>query len=446
MKLRHRLALLVGSIVAVTIVVTGALTWWVASPSLIGAVDDLLGDQVDTFERVVADEVDRLAEIEATQSDPITQTAFRAQLTRPDGTVIGDTDLLLDPADLEAARTDDGDRFRTVEIDGESYRVLTREIDQGVVQLATSVESIESGLSDLRGTIRLTALLGIAIAAAAAWFLARRFTRPIVAVTDAAAQLSQRQGLPEPIVTDRTDEIGQLADSFNELVSALDLSQQQQSRLVADAGHELRTPLTSLRMKVEFLQSEPDLPIEQRTKIVDGAAVELEALGALVTELVDLAASGNAAEPRQELDLSELVEEVAARARLTTNRTITTSTDGTVVTARPNMVRRALSNLIGNAHKYSPVGAPIEIVQFRGGIEVRDHGSGFDDADREHAFDRFYRSATVQHVPGSGIGLAIVKQVADTHDGAVWIGTAADGGAVVGFSLGPVARRTSDHN
>ena len=332
-NLRRRLALLVGGIVAVTIPIIGALTSWMAGPSLIGAVDELLSDQVDNFELVFDDDAARLAEFEEADRNPLTQTTFRVQLIRPDGTVVGDTSIPLTPGDLERARSSDEERFRTVDIDGHPFRVLLRGIDQGVVQVATDIESIESGLTDLRRAIQITALVAVVVAGAAGWFVARRFTRPIVDVTDAAVQLAQQRGLPEPIVTERKDEIGQLADSFNRLLSALEVSRQQQSRLVADASHELRTPLTSLRMKVEFMQRQTDLTSEQRTTVVDGAAIELEALGALVDELVDLAASTNTDEEPQRLDLGEVVDEVATRARLTTNRTVTTSTSGTVVIA-----------------------------------------------------------------------------------------------------------------
>ena len=106
------------------------------------------------------------------------------------------------------------------------------------------------------------------------------------------------------------------------------------------------------------------------------------------------------------------------------------------MSARPTMVRRAIANLIGNADKYSPADTPIEINEFGGGIEVRDHGPGFGTDDRERAFDRFYRAGDVQHLPGSGIGLAIVKRAADVHGGRVWIDDARGGGAIVGFSVG----------
>lgn len=440
MTLGRRLALLLAGIVAIAVPATGALAWLLAGPSLIEAVDELLGDQVDNFERVYEADPERLAAIRAADAGPLTQTTFRVQLIEDDGTVIGDTGLIAPPDEVRAARETGADRFRTVDIDDRTFRVLLRAVDGGVVQIATDIESIESGVSNLRRGITLSGTVAVIVAGGAGWVVARRFTKPIVEVTNAAAQLAERRGVPQPINTDRRDEVGRLAHSFNALVSALEISQQQQARLVADASHELRTPLTSLRVKVEFLQSEPTLPVGQRVSIIDGAALELEALSALVTELVDLAASNNDDETPQATNLGALVDDVAARARLTTGRTINTASEGTIASVRPLMIRRALSNLIGNAHKYSPADTPIEIAEFGGGIEVRDHGPGFDPDDRAHAFDRFYRSRAVQNVPGSGIGLAIVKQVADTHDGDVWIDDAQGGGAVVGFSVGGVRR------
>ncbi len=437
MSMRRRLALTLGGLFAVVVIVYGALTFWLAGTNVRGAIDKQLAEQADSVEALLLDNrrppvpdfVERTA-------DRLSETTFSVQLIGPGGTVEGDSDLPFDDATIERALSEDGDRYRTIELEGRSYRMITRGVGTTVLQLATDVDSIEDGLRGLRGGLLLMGLVGIGVAGLVGWLVARSFTRPIVEVTRAASQLAEQRELPQPIATDRRDEVGQLADSFNELLAELDVSQRQQERLVADASHELRTPLTSLRVKIEFLRSEPDLPAEQRARIIDGAAVELEALGDLVTELVDLATSTPADEPSVVLDLGELVDDAARRARATTHRTITASTSGAIVSARPTMVRRALANLIGNADKYSPADTPIEISEFGGGIEVRDHGPGFAASDRDRAFDRFYRAGDVQHLPGSGIGLAIVKRAADIHGGRVWIDDARGGGAVVGFSVG----------
>lgn len=440
--MRRRLAIVLSALFAVVVVTYAVLTWWLAGRNVTGAIDDQLAEQADVAELLAIDERRGRfpGNFDDRAVDRLSETTFRVQFIERDGDVVGDTDLPVDPEAVARARAGADDQYATIELDDRSYRMLTRGVDGSVLQLATDIDSIERGLRGLRGGLFLMGLIGIGAAGVVGWFVARSFTRPIVDVTAAAAQLAERRELPQPIETDRRDEVGKLAESFNELLSALAMSQEQQERLVADASHELRTPLTSLRVKIDFLRAEPDLPAGQRAEIIEGAAVELEALGDLVTELVDLATDSSADEPVERVDLGALVDDAARRARLTTHRTITTSTTGAIVEARPTMVRRALSNLIGNAHKYSPADAPIEIAEFSGGIEVRDHGPGFDDDERAHAFDRFYRSSGVQHVPGSGIGLAIVKQTADVHGGRVWIDDVPGGGAAVGFSLGPVLR------
>lgn len=446
MSISRRLALTLGGVVAVLVICLGVLNLWLAGSNLRGAVDALLVEQADSVEQISAQRRGRAAEFDELDGRPLDdallgrdarfeERGFRLQFIAADGSVTGDSGLPIDSQLVDDVRESDTDALRTVEIDGRKFRVITRSTGEEVIQIATDITSVEDGLSGLRKGAMVLGLVGIGVAALLGWVVARRFTKPIKDVTAAAAQLAGERGLPLPIETDRTDEIGDLAASFNGLLSALEVSREQQLRLVSDAGHELGTPLTSLRLKMEFLQSQPDLPAEKQRAIVDGAAVELEALGALASELVDLASNGADDEVPQLVNLGETVEEAARRARLTTQRVITTSTDGVVVTARPAMVRRALSNLIGNAHNYSPPDEPIEIHEHGGGIEVRDHGPGIDPEERPYAFDRFFRARDTQHLPGSGIGLAIVKQTADLHRGRVWIDDAPGGGAVVGFSV-----------
>lgn len=434
MSIRTRLAIVLGGVTMVAVVVIAGLTWWLAATNVRTSIDDLLSDQAATARAVVRAAESGPLELPPRSDDALAERTFLIQVVLPDGSVIGDTGLPIDESVGAAVRNDD-ESFRTVDLDDRQYRVLSFSEDDALVQLATDVTSVEDGLRRLRTGVRLVGLIGAAAAAVIGWLIAHRLTRPIVDVTAAASQLAHDTALPTPIRSNRSDEVGALAESFNDLLEALETSRVQQSRLVGDASHELRTPLTSLRLKIDFLRSQPDLDPDARERIVEGAATELEALSALVSELVDLAAGATTDEPAERVDLGDIVEESARRARLTTGRTITTSTEHVTVTAHPAAVRRALSNLIGNAHKYTPDGTPIEIHEFGGGIEVRDHGSGISTADRQRAFDRFYRSNATQDRPGSGIGLAIVKQTADLHGGDVWIDDGADGGAVVGFSI-----------
>jgi two-component system sensor histidine kinase MprB len=95
----------------------------------------------------------------------------------------------------------------------------------------------------------------------------------------------------------------------------------------------------------------------------------------------------------------------------------------------PERLGRAVDNLLDNAAKYSPDGAPVEIGLRAGVLSVRDHGPGIPAADRPHVFDRFYRGSGARGRPGSGLGLAIVRQVAETHGGTISVDEAAGGGA-----------------
>lgn len=442
MSLSRRLALVLGSVVVAVVITSAVLSAFLARSSLEGSVDETLRTQADGFAGRLAASI-RFNGVVTSPERGLDETAlgeaaFRLQVVDRDGTVAFESARV--PVDLDVVEEalGGGDTFRTAQIEGRPFRILVRPLDDdSVVQLATTVESLEDGLGDLRRALVIVGVVGVGVVLVIAGLTARQLTRPIVEVTEAAGRLVHDRALPEHIETDRRDEVGRLASAFNDLVDALRLSREQQDRLVADASHELRTPLTSLRMKIDFLEAEPGLPDTQRQAIVTGAAAELEALTALVGELVDLASNGAVDEAVQPLALGELVQEIAARTRLTTDRTITVSTDDGEVQARPGLVRRALSNLVDNAHKYSPEDAPIEIWQSGTSVEVRDHGPGMHGETRERAFDRFYRAPDAQTVAGSGIGLAIVKQVADVHGGRVWIDEPTGGGTVVGFSVGP---------
>ena len=85
--------------------------------------------------------------------------------------------------------------------------------------------------------------------------------------------------------------------------------------------------------------------------------------------------------------------------------------------------------------KWGAGDGPINVTVAGGRVAVRDHGPGIDAADRDQVFDRFYRSAAARSMPGSGLGLSIVKQVVEAHDGEVFVEPAEGGGAIVGFEL-----------
>jgi two-component system sensor histidine kinase MprB len=322
--------------------------------------------------------------------------------------------------------------------DGEHLRLITAPVaavDHAVIQIARSLDEVDGTLSGLTVVLALLSIGGVAVAVALGLLVARGALRPIAKLTSAAEHVAETQELAARIDVDRDDEVGRLAASFNAMLAALEQSRAQQRRLVRDAGHELRTPLTALRTNLELLARAGDMAEVDRSRLLDDVMFELGEMSDLMNELVDLAADTAAEEPQVEVRLDLLVEDVAERFRRRTGRHIDVSAEPVTVKGREGRLERAVSNLVDNAAKWSSDDEPIDIVLAGGRLSVRDHGSGVLDADKGQIFDRFFRSAAARSTPGSGLGLSIVKQVAEEHGGTVFVEDGDGGGAVVGFEL-----------
>ena len=287
----------------------------------------------------------------------------------------------------------------------------------GAVVTLTSLEPTDKALHRIGFWIVLISGMGIAAAAALAAFVATAALRPVRRLTAAAETVASTGNLNERVAVVGHDELGRLAARFNEMLAALERSVGAQRRLVADASHELRTPLTAARTNVDLLR-EGKLPEDEARHALDEASVELDALTRLVSDLVELARGEERKLRIEDVNLDHLVEATVERARARSPQaTFVTALSPTVVQADPVLLERAVSNLLDNAVKYSPAGAPIEVSVRSGEVVVQDHGPGIADEDLPRVFDRFYRAATSRSKPGAGLGLAIVREAAEAHGG-----------------------------
>lgn len=334
-------------------------------------------------------------------------------------------------------------RFRTIDLDGESTRVITMAFPQGgAIMLARGTAERDNVLDGLRDRLILIGATGIVAAAIVGFLLATRIVAPVRRLTRTAEHIAATRDLTTPIPAAGRDEIGSLSTSFTTMVASLASSQEQQQRLISDASHEMRTPLTSLRTNLELLarlESQPlaVLPEGERQAVISDLQFETSELTTLLTELVELATDRTAnEEPLEHTEFAGLCEAIAVRARRRTGRDIhLAQLDTATVEVRPHLIERAISNLVDNAIKYSPIGTPIEIEVHGSRVEVRDHGPGIADDDLPRVFDRFFRATSARTQPGSGLGLAIVKQIVESHEGTVFAGNHPGGGAIVGFEL-----------
>jgi len=358
------------------------------------------------------------------------------QVISADGSVLvgfGEVDLPVSNDVLEIANHSQLARVRaSVEIEGVKYRMLSVPIRQGgALQIAIDVADIERAKQAIQRGGLLLALLGMLGSATIAWFSASRVSRPIKDLADAAEQIARTGNLDVEVVVDGDSEIKQLTSSFNLMTAALRSSREQQKQLVQDASHELRTPLTSLRANSELLQRS-DLDENARVEILRDIRIEVDELTLLSSELSALATDQKLSELVAKVDLGPLVEEVVSRARRRYSRDISLSiNDSATVDLRQSQFDRALSNLIDNAVKFSPVETAIEVVVNTNRIEIVDHGPGVAVSDKTRIFERFYRSTSTRSLPGSGLGLAIVKQFVNDHDAKIEVADTPGGGATM---------------
>lgn len=374
---------------------------------------------------------------------PLTRYDTSSQLVDAGGSVVeawGPASLPVDDADRAIAAAGSGHRFHTVTVDGVPFRVVTVGVDGGALQVARDVSETARVLDALRWRFALVGLGVVGAAVVAGWLIARHTTRPLEELTTAAEHVAgtgelDHGGLGSSGAVSRRDETGRLARSFATMLAALARSRQQQQQLVQDASHELRTPLTSLRTNIEVLSRHRDLPSDQRDALMADLRSELGELTTLLDELVLVASDQRDDEAAQPVVLDDLVGLVVERARRRHDVEIRVDGRGGVVVAPPGALERVVTNLLDNAAKFGPPGRAVEVRLAGGRVSVRDHGPGIDAADRARVFDRFYRARSARPLPGSGLGLSIVRQVVLANGGSVFVEEAPGGGAVVGFEL-----------
>lgn len=325
----------------------------------------------------------------------------------------------------------------TAEIAGERYRILTLSLGgrRGAIQIGRSLAEADRLLDSLRNRTVATVALVMAAATGLGWLISRQVTRRLETLTAVAEQVSATGRLDHEVPVTGTDEAGRLGSAFNQMLSALARSRQEQRRLVEDAGHELRTPLTSLRTNVSLLRRHDQLPPEMRTKVLEDLDSETGELATLVGELIELATEGRSDEATEPVELGPLVERAAAVVGRRTARALAVEADTSRGEGRPLALERAISNLLDNAVKFSPPDSGIAIRVSGGRVEVCDRGSGIAEEDLARIFDRFYRAVGARSQPGSGLGLAIVRQVIESHGGRVFAENRPGGGACIGFEL-----------
>jgi signal transduction histidine kinase len=271
-------------------------------------------------------------------------------------------------------------------------------------------------------------LVATLLAGLAGWFASRRFTHPVLALTDTtlrmeAGNLSTRAALPGK---HQAAEFQTLAHSFNAMAQRVENTVSTLRAFVADAAHELRTPLTALHTNLELARQEPDA--SRQSLYLEAAQKQSARMEALVGGLLDLsridAIRNDPVSAMLDLKplLARLGEQFASQAEQAgRNFSITLPPDPINFRGNVSQITCAIVNLFENSLKFTPAGGSIAILlKCQDGeivLTIVDDGIGISPEDLVHLFERFHRGRNAASYPGSGLGLAIVKAIVSAHGG-----------------------------
>ena len=435
-SLASRVTLLTTIAVGLTVAVMSAGTYLVARDQLQSQLDNSLLDRARAaaYAFIAGDgDVLNMSEAAAGASDIRLDRLIVADPSLTQGKLpVGAPERAVAAGSAKAS-------VRTVVINGERHRMVAVQmpIDGQALVIAQSLEDQEQFLSKLGYVSLMFGLAGVLGAAMAGWGVARNGLRPVRRLTTSVETIARTERL-DPLPVEGADEVARLATAFNEMLAALSASRDRQRQLVTDAGHELRTPLTSLRTNVDLLvQSDHEqiaIDPTARAELLDDIRAQTDELTTLIGDLTELARDEPLAPVLGEVDLSEIVDVSVARVRRrAVDKTFDVETVSWEVYGEAPALERAVTNLLDNAAKWGPPGSTVTVRLTAhdgvGRLTVDDQGPGIAEADRESVFDRFWRAEESRSMPGSGLGLSIVRQVVERHSGHVVAGAAPGGGA-----------------
>jgi signal transduction histidine kinase len=268
--------------------------------------------------------------------------------------------------------------------------------------------------------IFVAAVVAILVAAVAAGFMARRIVRPLSELTEAATAVARGGGAPH-VAENGPEDVRKAAAAFNVMAEKVTRTLESQRHLLSAVGHDLRTPITAMRINLEFIEDDD---------LRDGLMRNLDELQAL-TEQVLSAARGTGGEIKRNVDLSALVESLCTDMDEIGEPVSWANHAPAPISCRPNEIKRAVRNLVENAVAYGSK-AEVRIADADDGYDilVEDEGPGIPEDEQQRVFEPFVRLETSRNedTGGTGLGLTLVKAIAEGHGGEVQLENRPGGG------------------
>ena len=477
MSIRLRLTLLYSAILAATLILFGAALYTIQARTTLDSLKHDLRMSGDRISKAVTWTFlhPTIIRVEPGRPPPVpfesfsSDTAFQGlrereivRLLDANGNLIASPfgsavdALALSPAGLQTL-LDHQEWWEYVSTEDGRLLVYNRPVivdDQlvSILQVARPLAERDRSLAALGTTLIASTLLSTLVAFGVGWVLSGVTLSPIHRITQTAADIGAESGANEFALTRRVDytgpndEIGQLARTFNSMLSRLQEAYQRlsqalgmQREFVSDVSHELRTPLTTLRGNLALLSKHPPLPEAERADILSDMVEESERLIRLVNDLLVLArADAGRSLLKEPVPVQPLIGEACRQARdLDSGREIVEAAQDVTALGDRDALKQVLLILLDNAVKYSvgTIRVSAEAAGGQGLGSVADSGPVIDPEALAHIFDRFYRGEAGAAIPGFGLGLPIAKALVTGQGGAIAVESRPGSGSIVRIRL-----------
>jgi two-component system OmpR family sensor kinase len=449
LSIRARLTVVFATALTLVLALAGLFVYLRVSSELTGSIDDGLQSRANDLTALIGDSRNRAPELSGGLFE--SEDGF-SQILRPDGRVVAstlapETNAAVEPALVRRAAREQVllDERQVPGIEG-AARILARPASSAdgpvVVVAGASIQDRRETLAEIAGAFAIGAPLALLIASGLGYLLAARAIAPVEAMRRRAAEVTlQRSGERLPLPAAR-DEVHRLGETLNTMLDRIEASLERERAFVADASHELRTPLAVLRAELD-LADRPDRTREELKEALRSASEEVDRLSRLADDLLVMARSDQGRLPinPERIGLQDLLERVRDRFA----RRAGESARGIAVDASPGLkadldvlrMEQALGNLIDNALRHG--GGEVRLsARQRDGlvlVEVSDEGPGFPDGFEGEAFGRFARADEGRTGGGAGLGLAIVRAIAQAHGGGVTVAASGASATTLRISL-----------
>lgn len=446
MSLRLRLALFGAAVVAVTLILFGAALYTLLARGVTTNQDDAVRGRAREAAGALNRGTDLTPRAAVAPVDLRTSTEIFVEVLDPNWSLIYSTGQLNGGAPVIASqlRREVAQRAGGAFDTQDGFRLFSVPFNGGFVVAGQSTRVPQSSLSGIVGFLIISGVPTLIAALAASWLVAGRALKPLKDVAGSADDIGRARDFGRRLPQRRSrDEVALLSLSFNRMLEQLQEAFESQRRFVADASHELRTPLTTIVGNAGLLARGPAVSDE----VQRAAAADIAAESARMTRLVDRMLTLARADSGMNLDLipvdlDPLVTEVCRQAQTVhVDRQLECSAAAATIAGDQDAIRQLMWVLLDNATRYARSKVSVTLAQdgVWARLTVADDGEGIPAAEREHVFERFYRSDPSRTGGGAGLGLSIARWIVEQHAGRIIAGESSGGGAAMYVDL-PVLR------